>query len=209
MKLTTTTSGLDTTERGSRLGILDEPLGYVDGANLYEFVRDDPTGLLDPTGEQAAATQPTTQPTLKFTDIKFNIQGADFVKLLAGKLDSFGCNYCGDVTIESLQNPSVTLSITGFGRGLFSGVVKQNTGVDIDAKDINQQLEKMLVDQVQDQKISFHCQSGKCGNKKHYDLGEYPIDIAISGDVGLGVGVTVKATLKGMAKLSGDIGHCE
>jgi hypothetical protein len=48
----------------SRLGLLDEPMGYVEGANLYEFVSDGPTGLDDPLGLKAEKTFPihdTTQ----------------------------------------------------------------------------------------------------------------------------------------------------
>jgi hypothetical protein len=49
----------------SRLGLLSEPMGYVDGTNLYEFVADDPTGLVDPFGRkgQKPTTHPTSQPT--------------------------------------------------------------------------------------------------------------------------------------------------
>lgn len=36
-------------ERLARLG-LNDPLGYVDGANVYEFVHDDPATRTDPTG---------------------------------------------------------------------------------------------------------------------------------------------------------------
>lgn len=39
--------------RLDRLGLLDEPLGYVDGLNVYEFVKSSPTNLLDPMGLQA------------------------------------------------------------------------------------------------------------------------------------------------------------
>lgn len=42
-------------ERLSRLGILYEPLGYVDGANVYEYERNSPATGLDPLGTQ---TQP-------------------------------------------------------------------------------------------------------------------------------------------------------
>ena len=37
-------------ERLSRMGILEEPMGYVDGRNLYQFVGSDPVGLVDPMG---------------------------------------------------------------------------------------------------------------------------------------------------------------
>lgn len=40
-------------ERLSRLGILEEPMGYVDGHNLYQFVQSNPVNLLDPMGLQA------------------------------------------------------------------------------------------------------------------------------------------------------------
>lgn len=36
--------------RLTRLGILEEPMGYVDGHNLYEYVKSNPVTLLDPTG---------------------------------------------------------------------------------------------------------------------------------------------------------------
>ncbi|HZL36136.1 MAG TPA: hypothetical protein VFC78_12540 [Tepidisphaeraceae bacterium] len=45
-----------TNERLSRLGILHEPMGYVDGANLYEFVADGPIDLVDPLGLDAEKT---------------------------------------------------------------------------------------------------------------------------------------------------------
>jgi hypothetical protein len=44
------------TERLLRLGVLQEPLGYVDGANAYEYVRCNPVGGVDPLG--LAGTQP-------------------------------------------------------------------------------------------------------------------------------------------------------
>lgn len=37
-------------DRLSRLGLLEEPLGYVDGMNLYEYVRSTPSGHTDPSG---------------------------------------------------------------------------------------------------------------------------------------------------------------
>jgi len=40
-------------ERLSRLGILTEPAGYVDGASLYEYVQSNPTGFVDPSGLRA------------------------------------------------------------------------------------------------------------------------------------------------------------
>jgi len=54
-------------DRLSRLGILEEPMGYVDGANLYEYVRDDPVNLVDPLGLVAndPASQPATEPWYK------------------------------------------------------------------------------------------------------------------------------------------------
>jgi hypothetical protein len=45
-------------ERLSRLGLLQEPAGYVDGQNLYEYVQSNPIALVDPLGLQAAASQP-------------------------------------------------------------------------------------------------------------------------------------------------------
>lgn len=38
------------TERLHRLGILEAPMGYVDGANLYEYVGSNPEEYTDPTG---------------------------------------------------------------------------------------------------------------------------------------------------------------
>lgn len=38
------------TERLQRLGILEEPMGYVDGANLYEYVGSNPEVAVDPLG---------------------------------------------------------------------------------------------------------------------------------------------------------------
>lgn len=38
--------------------ILQEPMGYVDGANLYQFVDSNPVALVDPAGLQA---QPPSQ----------------------------------------------------------------------------------------------------------------------------------------------------
>ena len=55
-------------ERLSRLGILEEPMGYVDGQNLYEFVGSAPVGNTDPLGLQTRpvaprpATAPATRP---------------------------------------------------------------------------------------------------------------------------------------------------
>lgn len=37
-------------DRLSRLGLLPEPAGYVDGANLYQFVTGSPVGNVDPMG---------------------------------------------------------------------------------------------------------------------------------------------------------------
>jgi hypothetical protein len=37
-------------DRLCRLGILEEPMGYVDGLNLYEYVKSGPTSRLDPLG---------------------------------------------------------------------------------------------------------------------------------------------------------------
>jgi len=37
-------------ERMSRMGLLNEPAGYVDGTNLYEYVGSNPTNNLDPLG---------------------------------------------------------------------------------------------------------------------------------------------------------------
>jgi len=45
--------------RFSRLGILEEPVGYVDGTNLYDYVKNDPIDHLDPLG--LATTSPATQ----------------------------------------------------------------------------------------------------------------------------------------------------
>lgn len=41
-------------DRLSRLGILEEPMGYVDGQNLYQFVLSNPVAMLDPLGLAAA-----------------------------------------------------------------------------------------------------------------------------------------------------------
>lgn len=38
------------TERLQRLGILEEPMGYVDGANVYEYVGSNPLDRTDPQG---------------------------------------------------------------------------------------------------------------------------------------------------------------
>lgn len=40
-----------------------DPIGYDDGMNPYEFVGSNPIGFVDPYGLEAAATQPTSQPT--------------------------------------------------------------------------------------------------------------------------------------------------
>lgn len=40
-------------ERLSRLGVLEEPMGYVDGQNLYQYVTSNPVNLVDPLGLQA------------------------------------------------------------------------------------------------------------------------------------------------------------
>jgi hypothetical protein len=49
-------------ERMTRMGLLAEPAGYVDGANVYEYVASDPEGLVDPAGLARAATQPASGP---------------------------------------------------------------------------------------------------------------------------------------------------
>src|ERR1700704_3747389 len=51
----TTTHETGRNEQMSRLGLLNEPAGYVDGPNLYEFVESNPVGLLDPMGLQATS----------------------------------------------------------------------------------------------------------------------------------------------------------
>ncbi len=53
----------------NRLAVADpgEPLGYVDGTNLYEYVGSDPLGATDPMG---LATEPTTQPTTQLTSVE-------------------------------------------------------------------------------------------------------------------------------------------
>lgn len=58
----TTVRSLEKNERFRRMGLLTEPAGYVDGTNLYEYVRGSPSQFLDPLGLQAAGT-PTTRPT--------------------------------------------------------------------------------------------------------------------------------------------------
>ena len=45
-------------ERLTRLGILREPLGYVDGGDVYEYVRCSPAILTDPLGLAAPTTRP-------------------------------------------------------------------------------------------------------------------------------------------------------
>lgn len=45
-------------ERLSRLGLLREPAGYVDGQSLYEYVQSNSVALVDPLGLQAATSQP-------------------------------------------------------------------------------------------------------------------------------------------------------
>lgn len=55
-------------ERHNRLGMLEEPMGHIDSANLYEFVGSGPLGAVDPAGlaEQLAsrpASAPATGPT--------------------------------------------------------------------------------------------------------------------------------------------------
>lgn len=37
-------------DRLSRLGLLEEPMGYVDGMSLYEYVKSDPLSTVDPLG---------------------------------------------------------------------------------------------------------------------------------------------------------------
>lgn len=44
-------------ERLSRMGLLTEPAGYVDGTNLYEYVTSNPTNFLDPMGLQTLKEQ--------------------------------------------------------------------------------------------------------------------------------------------------------
>jgi hypothetical protein len=60
------TDNTSKTERRTRIGFLTEPMGYVEGPNLYEFVESDPTGLVDPLGTTAelppGVAPPTTRP---------------------------------------------------------------------------------------------------------------------------------------------------
>lgn len=63
-------------ERLSRLGILFAPMGYVDGANRYEFVMDNPVGLLDPMGTEAVkALQPVLNTTESIKNLDATIAG--------------------------------------------------------------------------------------------------------------------------------------
>lgn len=50
-------------ERLSRLGLLQEPAGYVYGPSLYEYVGSNPGNLVDPSGLAGATPPPTSQPT--------------------------------------------------------------------------------------------------------------------------------------------------
>ena len=43
----------------TRAGVLDEPMGYVEGANLYEFVAGDPYGASRPTGREGRTCDPS------------------------------------------------------------------------------------------------------------------------------------------------------
>ena len=52
--------------RFSRFRVLGEPMGYVDGTNLYEYVKDDPVNRVDPFG--LAATAPASQPATRPAD---------------------------------------------------------------------------------------------------------------------------------------------
>lgn len=61
-------------ERLARLGLLQEPLGYVDGGDVYEYVRCNPVGGVDPLG-LAATTQPTTNPTTRPSPIRVGFIG--------------------------------------------------------------------------------------------------------------------------------------
>ena len=67
-----------------------DPAGYVDGLNLYQYVRDDPIGLTDPMGLDAAKP-----PTFKgFEDNRFQ----EHDDLIARVVDDFNRNrekYCG------------------------------------------------------------------------------------------------------------------
>lgn len=45
-------------ERMTRLGLLTEPAGYVDGPNLYEYVGSNPVNQLDPLGLQTTQAAP-------------------------------------------------------------------------------------------------------------------------------------------------------
>lgn len=44
-------------ERLTRMGLLAEPAGYVDGQNLYEYVTSNPATGTDPTGLQTVYQQ--------------------------------------------------------------------------------------------------------------------------------------------------------
>jgi len=81
------TQSSDKSDRMARMGLLNEPAGYVDGPNLYEFVGSNPVDRVDPAGLRlqpnfyarenspvdAATTQahpPTTQPSPPTTQPK-------------------------------------------------------------------------------------------------------------------------------------------
>jgi hypothetical protein len=58
MKTTAATDNLRvTSDRLSRLGLPPEPAGYVDGANLYQFVDSSPLTSVDPLGTDAGGAR--------------------------------------------------------------------------------------------------------------------------------------------------------
>jgi len=80
-------------ERMSRMGLLAEPAGYVDGMNLYEFVTSNPTNLVDPLGLQSAPPGPDDKgkwvddDRFEYDDPKFRDSG--FKKIYHKKADGY------------------------------------------------------------------------------------------------------------------------
>jgi hypothetical protein len=85
----------------TRIGLLSEPAGYIEGTNLYEYVGDNPEGYIDPLGEQSA---PTTQPTSQPTTQPITVQ------VLGGKM--FFIVYTGNGTPTFLQTVQISADPT-------------------------------------------------------------------------------------------------
>jgi uncharacterized protein RhaS with RHS repeats len=92
--------------------IQQDPAGYVDGVNAYQYVRGSPTTLVDPSGLEAPGTQPTSQPTSQPTGIgALKEAKADIVKARfeAQKRLALHQQRWRDVNKQIMDNPDMSI----------------------------------------------------------------------------------------------------